>query len=158
MSFDIAMKYEQLKLDNQLCFPVYAASRLITHEYKPLLDRPQITYPQYLVLMVLWENEKLTVNAIAKKLLLQTNTVTPLLKRLEKQGLIVRERSYEDERKVMVHLSKKGIDLQEEAAKIPEQLASGLISDNLQVSDLIKLKEQLHQVIDLLSKNKPTRD
>ncbi|MDP3437320.1 MAG: MarR family transcriptional regulator, partial [Bacteroidales bacterium] len=82
------MKYDQLKLENQLCFPVYATSRLITREYQPFLDKLQITYPQYLVLMVLWENDTLPVNDIAKKLILNTNTITPLLKRMEQQGLL----------------------------------------------------------------------
>lgn len=71
------MAYEQLKLENQLCFPIYAASRLITREYKPYLDNLGITYPQYLVLMILWENDGLPVNDIAKKLILNTNTITP---------------------------------------------------------------------------------
>ena len=95
------MEYEQLKLENQLCFPVYAASRLITREYQPFLDKLKITYPQYLVLMVLWEHGSLPVNDIAKKLILNTNTITPLLKRMEQQGLIIRNRSDKDERKVM---------------------------------------------------------
>ena len=96
------MEYENLKLENQICFPVYAASRLITREYQPLLDKLGITYPQYLVLMVLWENDRLQVNDIAKKLILNTNTITPLLKRMEKQGLIIRKRSEQDERSVLV--------------------------------------------------------
>lgn len=107
------MAYEQLKLENQLCFPVYAASRLITREYQPFLDNLQITYPQYLVLMVLWENDNLSVNDIAKKLILNTNTITPLLKRMEQQGLVNRKRTDRDERKVMVQLTEQGVALQE---------------------------------------------
>ena len=80
------MSYDQLKLENQLCFPVYAASRLITRAYQPHLDKLDITYPQYLVLMILWENDNVPVNDIAKKLILKTNTITPLLKRMEQQG------------------------------------------------------------------------
>jgi DNA-binding MarR family transcriptional regulator len=79
--------YEQLKLDNQLCFPFYAVSRLITRAYQADLDALGITYPQYLVLMILWENDKVTVNDVAEKLILNTNTVTPLLKRMEVMGL-----------------------------------------------------------------------
>ena len=82
------MTYEQLKLENQVCFPIYAASRLITREYQPLLDELGLTYPQYLALMVLWEHDGLPVNEIGHKLLLNTNTVTPLLKRMEAQGLV----------------------------------------------------------------------
>lgn len=144
------MNYEQLKLENQLCFPVYAASRLITREYQPLLDKLSITYPQYLVLMVLWENNHLPVNDIAKKLVLNTNTITPLLKRMEQQGLIKRERSEKDERKVIVHLSKQGVALQEEAARIPEELAKRLSDSNLKLDDLAKLKESLNLLISFL--------
>jgi len=144
------MNYEQLKLENQLCFPVYAASRLITREYQPLLDKLSITYPQYLVLMVLWENNHLPVNDIAKKLVLNTNTITPLLKRMEQQGLIKRERSEKDERKVIVHLSKQGVALQEEAARIPEELVKRLSDSNLKLDDLVKLKESLNLLISFL--------
>jgi DNA-binding MarR family transcriptional regulator len=98
---------EQLKLENQLCFPVYAASRLITRIYQPYLDEIGITYPQYLVLLVLWEKDEVTVNEISRKLILNTNTTTPLLKRLEAQGLVSRRRSGEDERKVIIALTAK---------------------------------------------------
>ncbi|HLP05717.1 MAG TPA: MarR family transcriptional regulator, partial [Paludibacter sp.] len=84
------MSYEQLKLENQVCFPLYAASRLIIRAYQDDMDRLGITYPQYLVLMVLWENGEQTVNEIADKLILNTNTVTPLLKRMETAGLLTR--------------------------------------------------------------------
>ena len=144
------MNYEQLKLENQLCFAVYAASRLITREYQPLLDKLSITYPQYLVLMVLWENNHLPVNDIAKKLVLNTNTITPLLKRMEQQGLIKRERSEKDERKVIVHLSEQGVALQEEAARIPEELVKRLSDSNLKLDDLAKLKENLNLLISFL--------
>ena len=146
------MKYEQLKLENQLCFPVYAASRLIIREYQPFLDNLNITYPQYLVLMVLWENEKLSVNDIAKKLVLNTNTTTPLLKRMEQQELIVRERSGKDERRVLVQLTPKGRNLQEEASKIPEQLVKRLSDNEMKSEDLVKLKDSLNSIISILSK------
>lgn len=100
------MHFDQLKLENQICFSVYAASRLITREYQPYLDQLGVTYPQYLVLMVLWESDEISVNDIAKKLILNTNTVTPLLKRMEKQGLLKRERSKTDKRKVIICLTK----------------------------------------------------
>jgi DNA-binding MarR family transcriptional regulator len=146
------MVYDQLKLENQLCFPVYAASRLITREYQPLLDELGITYPQYLVLMILWEKDQLPVNDIAKKLVLNTNTITPLLKRMEQQGLVERRRSKEDERKVLVYLTEKGKQLQEQAARIPEQLVGQLLKGDLKTDDLIRLKEQLTNIIDFLSK------
>ncbi|MFW5707431.1 MAG: MarR family winged helix-turn-helix transcriptional regulator [Bacteroidota bacterium] len=146
------MGYEQLKLENQLCFPVYAASRLITREYQPFLDNLKITYPQYLVLMVLWENDRLPVNDIAKKLILNTNTITPLLKRMEQQGLINRKRSKEDERKVHVQLTEKGEKLQEKASLIPQELIKRLQESELKLDDLVKLKESLNSVISFLSK------
>lgn len=146
------MAYEQLKLENQLCFPVYAASRLITREYQPFLDNLKITYPQYLVLMVLWEHDGLPVNDIAKKLILNTNTITPLLKRMEQQGLIKRTRSEEDERKVLVQLSRKGKKLQEKASQIPEELVKRLSKSKLKSADLIQLKENLNAIISFLSK------
>ncbi len=145
------MAFEQLKLDNQLCFPVYAASRLIIREYQPYLEKMGITYPQYLVLMVLWENDGLTVNEISKKLILNTNTVTPLLKRMEAQNILSRKRSADDERKVIVKLSEKGKKMQQEAAKIPEKLVAAIHSGPVSIEELKNLKEQLHQIIDILS-------
>ncbi len=145
------MAYEQLKLENQLCFPVYAASRLITREYQPYLDKLGITYPQYLVLMVLWENDDLTVNEISQKLILNTNTITPLLKRMETMGIIVRKRSETDERKVMISLTEKGMTMREKAVEIPEKLASTLTSVNLTLENLIDLKTKLHVIVDYLS-------
>lgn len=146
------MAYEQLKLENQLCFPVYAASRLITREYQPYLDQLGITYPQYLVLMILWERDHISVNEIAKKLILNTNTITPLLKRMEQQELLKRKRSKDDERKVIVQLTQQGKQLQEQAATIPEKLTHQLLNGGLDVNDLIKLKDNLSSIIDLLSK------
>lgn len=146
------MAYEQLRLENQLCFPVYAASRLITREYQPFLDRLGITYPQYLVLMILWEEDGMPVNDIARKLILNTNTITPLLKRMEQQGFVKRSRSGEDERKVIVRLTAKGFEMREEASLIPQQLAARLAEGDLKVGDLVRLKESLDSMIRLLSR------
>ena len=148
------MALEQLKLENQFCFPVYAASRLIIRAYQPFLDKLKITYPQYLVLMILWETESVAVNDIAKRLILQTNTVTPLLKRMEKQGLLVRERSEKDERKVIVRLTDKGKDMEENASEIPESLLSLLEKEHFDLNDLMNLKIGLNHVIDTLMKQK----
>ena len=98
------MEFEHLKLSNQLCFPVYAASRLITREYQPFLDKLGITYPQYLVLLVLWETDGVPVSDISAKLILNTNTLTPLLKRMESMDIISRKRSEVDETKVIINL------------------------------------------------------
>jgi DNA-binding MarR family transcriptional regulator len=119
---------ESLKLRNQLCFPLYAASRLITREYQPYLEKMGITYPQYLVLLVLWEEDGLTVNEIAHKLILNTNTVTPLLKRMEADEVIIRKRGLSDERKVLIMLTEKGREMKKSALLIPEQLSKDLIS------------------------------
>ena len=146
------MEFEQLRLDNQLCFPVYAVSRLITREYQPYLDKLGVTYTQYLVLMVLWETDSVSVNDISQKLILNTNTITPLLKRMEAQGIIKRQRSKSDERKVMVILTPKGKQMQSEAARIPEELAAKLISGTLKIEELIELKDKLNSLIAFLSK------
>jgi DNA-binding MarR family transcriptional regulator len=145
------MAYEQLKLVNQLCFPVYAASRLIIREYQPHLDKLGITYSQYLVLMVLWEKDGIAVSEITERLILNTNTVTPILKRMEAQGLITRQRSGSDERKVIITLTPKGKQLQDEAASLPEKLVAGLVSEDVQAADLEKLKDQLQFIIHVLS-------
>jgi DNA-binding MarR family transcriptional regulator len=142
---------EQLKLENQLCFPVYAASRLITRIYQPYLDEIGITYPQYLVLLVLWEKDEVTVNDISRKLILNTNTTTPLLKRLETLGLVTRRRSGEDERKVIIALTAKGRKLQSRAAAIPGKLSEGLTQGSMNVNDLVDLKDRLHKIIDYLT-------
>ncbi len=144
------MTYEQLKLSNQFCFPVYAASRLIIREYQPHLEKLGITYPQYLVLMVLWETDNITVNEISQKLILNTNTLTPLLKRMESQGIITRKRSDPDERKVIIQLSEKGREMRIEAASIPDKLVSGLNKGTLSMQELIETRSRLNVLIDFL--------
>ncbi|TCO07186.1 MarR family winged helix-turn-helix transcriptional regulator [Natronoflexus pectinivorans] len=146
------MEYDQLKLENQLCFPVYAASRLIIREYQPFLDKLGITYPQYLVLMVLWETDEITVNEISGKLILNTNTVTPLLKRMEALGLIKRVRSNSDERKVLISLSDKGKKMREKAASIPLQLIEKINDESIDLNILMELKNTLNSLISLLDK------
>ena len=145
------MAYEQLKLENQICFPVYAASRLITREYQPYLEELGLTYPQYLVLLVLWEQDELTVNDIAKKLILNTNTLTPLLKRMEAQGLLTRVRSRQDERKVIVCLTEAGQEMQAKAAGIPERLVTGLSGGPMTSADVVQLKQQLDSLVAYLA-------
>jgi DNA-binding MarR family transcriptional regulator len=130
---------EQLKLENQLCFPLYTASRLVVRSYTPLLNKLGITYPQYLVLLVLWEQKALPVTQITKLLLLDTSTLTPLLKRLEGIGYITRKRSTTDERVVMIELTDKGDRLREEACLIPDQMVSGLNFTNEELTELYRL-------------------
>ena len=113
------MIQEEFKLDNQLCFRLYTASRLLSQAYHPLLSGQGLTYPQYLVLLVLWEKDAQPVNDIAKRLFLETNTVTPLLKRMEKEGILTRTKGKRDARQMIVSLTKKGKDLQKELAEVP---------------------------------------
>lgn len=150
------MKYEHLKLSNQICFPVYAASRLITREYQPYLEEMGITYPQYLALLVLWETDAISVNTIAKKLILNTNTVTPLLKRMESQGIISRIRSGNDERRVIIRLTDKGKSLRIKAATLPEKLVSALKAAKMTTQELIQLRDKINNLVDSLNeKDKP---
>ena len=144
--------YEQLKLENQIYFPFYAASRLIIRAYQKDLDALGITYPQYLVLMVLWEEENLSVIEIGEKLILNTNTITPLLKRMEQQGLIIRSPSSKDQRKMMIGLSEKGKTMQKEAAQIPYNLLKRLRidQDEEKIEELKRLKYQIKELIELL--------
>lgn len=146
------MDTPQLLLENQLCFPVYSISRLITKLYKPHLDALGITYPQYLVLLLLWEQDEQTVNAIAKKLLLNTNTISPLLKRLEKQGIVQRKRSTEDERSVAVLLTTKGKQLKEQAKPIPEKLLTEMAAAGLSAAELAGLQKTLCSWMSALAK------
>lgn len=146
----INMEYEQLKLKNQICFPVYAASRLITRGYQPHLEKLGITYPQYLVMMVLWEQDGITVNDIAEKLILNTNTVTPLLKRMEVMGVVSRKRSTLDERKVLITLTPQGRKMREEAASIPEQLVEELQQVGITADELVGLKHSLDRLVEHL--------
>jgi DNA-binding MarR family transcriptional regulator len=111
-----------LKLENQLCFAIYSASHAFTKTYKPLLTKLGVTYPQYLVLMVLWEKRSATVSGIGEQLGLDSGTLSPLLKRLEKTGFIKRERSKEDERQVSIHLTPAGLAARSEAAAIGKEI------------------------------------
>tara|TARA_R110000751_G_scaffold298774_1_gene408954 strand:- start:200 stop:658 length:459 start_codon:yes stop_codon:yes gene_type:complete len=144
-------KSEQLQLHNQVCFPLYSVSRLLTKAYKPYLDVMGITYPQYLVLMVLWEKNDVSVNYIVGKLLLNTNTVSPLLKRMEKSGIISRQRSNNDERSIIIQLTEKGKQLKAEAAQVPEKLLKMLFTDTVKLTDIEQLKNTLDELVITLS-------
>lgn len=116
-------KYDSLKLDNQLCFPLYACSKEIVRQYKPFLDKLNLTYTQYITMMVIWEAGAINVGDLGKKLYLESNTLTPVLKTLEKNGYIKRERSAEDERILIVSATKEGMDLREKALEVPKQMS-----------------------------------
>lgn len=137
-------KEELLKLENQMCFDLYVASRLITRTYQPVLDKFQLTYPQYLVLLVLWENNGLTINQIAHRLFLNTNTITPLLKRMENQQLLRRERSTEDERSFHIFLTERAINLKKEAYCVPEAVFG---KTEVSVQEMKQLKNTLKLLI-----------
>lgn len=136
-----------LELENQYCFPIYAASRVVTKLYAPLLKELGLTYPQYLTLLVLWQYQNLTVNDIGNKLMLESNTLTPLLKRLENQGLISRKRSNTDERVVKISLTEKGIDLKKQASSIPEKLACSINKSGISQEELEQMKHTLQKLI-----------
>ena len=148
--FDMA--YEQLKLENQLCFRLYTAARLTMGVYHPYLDPLGITYPQYLVLLVLWEQDKQPVCDIAKKMMLDTNTVTPLLQRMEKSGLINRTRGKEDSRQRIVSLTEKGKAMQEQAKHIPECLSNDVVLKTGDAEEIVKMIPTLDKLIDGLKK------
>lgn len=117
-------RFEALKLKNQLCFPLYAASREVIKKYRPCLEALDITYTQYIVMMVLWEESKLNMRELGQRLFLDSGTLTPVLKSLEKKGYIVRRRSEEDERVLTVEITPEGEALREQAADIPGRMAS----------------------------------
>ena len=145
--------HEELKLDNQICFRLYSASRLITQAYTPMLTELGITYPQYLVLMVLWEKDNQPVNDIARRLLLETNTVTPLIQRMEKLGIISRKKGEKDKRQQIVGLSQKGKEMEEKAFKlIPPAMLGRLAACPLQLDDYQNLAQELDSIINTLKK------
>lgn len=122
---------DKFKLENQLCFRLYTASRLLTQAYHPLLGEHGLTYPQYLVLLVLWEKDARPVNDIAKRLMLETNTVTPLLKRMEAEGIVTRCKGKEDARQMIVKLTRKGRDLQKKLTHVPDTVGSAVICESV---------------------------
>ncbi|MEC1262425.1 MarR family transcriptional regulator [Bacillus swezeyi] len=145
----MANEFEHMKLERQLCFLLYASSREMTKLYKPLLDELNITYPQYLALLLLWEHGELSVKKMGKLLYLDSGTLTPMLKRMEQGGLLTRERSPEDERSVVVKLSASGKSLQQKASRIPADM---LKQTDLTDEELKDLKHSLHSLLASLTK------
>ncbi len=138
-----------LKLDNQLCFSIYACSRGLTRMYRPLLSALNITYPQYLVLLILWENDGLAIKQLGERLHLDSGTLTPLLKRLEAAGVVKRKRSKEDERRVCIFLTKKGFKLKEKAYEVPEKM---LCQSGLSIDQFVNLKTELGNLLEQIQK------
>lgn len=141
--------YEGLKLENQLCFPLYAASREVIKQYRPYLDELDITYTQYIAMMVFWEEKKITVKDLGKKLFLDSGTLTPVLKSLEAKGYVKRYRSTEDERVLMVEITEKGEALKEKAKDIPQKVAGCVKLDNEEAMQLYTL---LYKILGMLQK------
>ena len=138
---------EQFKLDNQLCFRLYTASRLLSQAYHPLLSEHGLTYPQYLVLLVLWEKDAQPVNDIAKRLFLETNTVTPLLQRMEKEGIVTRTKGKKDARQMIVSLTRKGKELQNKLADVPATVGCAVMCDSVNPGSAPKLFKMLDDII-----------
>ncbi|MBQ6783890.1 MAG: MarR family transcriptional regulator [Acholeplasmatales bacterium] len=117
-------KYDSLKLGNQLCFPLYAAAKEITRKYKPYLDKLDLTYTQYICMMVMWEHQSLNVKQLGEYLYLDSGTLTPLLKKLEEKGYIERKKKDSDERNLIITVTDKGLDLRDQALSVPQAMGS----------------------------------
>lgn len=141
-------KYNDLKLDNQLCFSLYAASREVIKRYKPCLDKFNLTYTQYIAMLVLWEDEKTTVKEMGKRLHLDSGTLTPLLKKIESMGLIKRYRDSNDDRVVIVELTEEGRKLKDQITCVPKEISCRI---NINRDEIESLK---HELDNLLSKLK----
>ena len=144
----MADPYEALRLKNQLCFPLYACAKEIVNAYKPYLDELDLTYTQYITMMVMWEHRELRVKDIGKCLFLDSSTLTPLLKRLEEKGYVVRKRSSRDERDLIVTLTDSGEALRERAVTVPERLGACVELDPQKAQELYAL---LYEVLGKLT-------
>ena len=136
---------DNLKLENQLCFPLYAASKEIIRKYRPLLDRIDLTYTQYITMMVLWEEKEVNVKSLGERLFLDSGTLTPLLKKLESKGYITRSKNTKDERNLVVRITKEGMNLKSDASSIPEEIGSCI---NLTKEEAYSLYQILYKILD----------
>lgn len=139
--------FDPLLLNNQICFPLYAAAKEVVHAYIPLLEELDLTYTQYIAMMVLWEEKCVSVTHLGERLFLDSGTLTPLLKKLEAKGLVKRERSKEDERRLDVSVTDEGMALREKALSVPVAIGSCV---NLEVEEAIELKRLLAKVMENL--------
>ena len=142
--------YEMLKLDRQLCFPLYAASREVIKRYYPLLEDLDLTYTQYVAMMVLWEEKEISVRDLGHRLFLDSGTLTPLLKSMEKKGLLTRHRSQKDERVVVVRITETGETLRDKAASVPEKMVACIPLEPQEAMELYRL---LHKLLGGISQN-----
>ena len=145
----MAEPFDPLKLEKQLCFPLYAASRALIRQYHPYLSALDLTYTQYVAMMALWESAPLSVKELCQRLYLDTGTLTPLLKAMEQKGLLIRRRSETDERSVLVSLTEKGEALREQALSVPAQVGGCVRMDPPRAQQLYEL---LYELMESLSK------
>ncbi len=143
--------YDVLKLDNQLCFPLYALAKEVIKQYRPYLEEINLTYTQYIAMMVIWEQEKVNVKELGKKLYLDSGTLTPVLKSLEAKGFVTRYRSAEDERILMVEITDKGTALKDKAVRIPGQMVANI---ELSLEDATVMHRQLYNLLNQLTDKK----
>ena len=148
-------KYASLRLKNQLCFPLYAVSNLITRKYKPLLDRLDLTYTQYIVMMVLWEEKQVNEKFLCETLCLRSNTIAPLLKKLQAKGYIEKTKDSGDERNVIITLTKAGDSLKDRALFVPETIAQEY---HLEPEEAAVLYKTLYKILDQENRKDPETD
>ena len=141
-------KHDAIKLENQLCFPLYAVSREIVKLYKPLLDKYQLTYTQYIVMLVVWEEEKINFKELGQRLHLDSGMLTPVLKKLKQMGLVIKYRNKEDDRVVTVELTEKGKLLKEDILEVPNKMLCNFEGNE---EELILLKKQLDKLLSLFN-------
>lgn len=137
-------RYDCLKLENQLCFPLYACSKEVVRRYKPYLDAIDLTYTQYIAMMVLWEKKQINVKELGHCLYLDSGTLTPVLKKLESKGYVERIRSKEDERNVEIHITKEGENLKEKAVDIPQKMGKCI---PIEPEEALQLGTLLHKIL-----------
>ena len=145
----MADKYDILKLENQLCFPLYAAAKEITRKYKPFLDELDLTYTQYICMMVMWEHKSLNVKTLGEYIYLDSGTLTPLLKKLEDKGYIERKKNVEDERNLVISITDKGMKLRDEALSVPQSIGSCI---PLSAEEAAVLYKVLYKILNNLKK------
>ena len=136
--------YDSLKLENQLCFPLYACSKEIVRRYQPILKELDLTYTQYITMMVMWEEKEINVKSLGNKLFLDSGTLTPVLKKLESKGYINRKRSKDDERNLILSITDKGLDLRDKAKNVPMEIAKCV---NLTPEEAIAMHKGLYKIL-----------
>lgn len=137
--------YDNLKLENQICFPLYACAKEVTRRYKPLLDKLDLTYTQYIVMMVMWENKKMNVKELGEVLYLDSGTLTPLLLKLEKKGYISRTKNKDDARNLVLEVTKKGLNLRDKATDVPKEMSKCV---KLSKDEAITLYNTLYKILE----------